>query len=119
MTRSLALFSLSVLCIAGCSNEPTVLQFVPSRTLYAVEPQPVTYHEFHEAERQGYLVAATGNAVAYDLDDLPTPIATGAPLHVLRVDPATGEVVARRLDDHTIVRLNPAGVEVRGTTFAH
>ena len=38
-------------------------------------------------------------------------------LHVLRVDPDSGEVLACRLDDRKLVRLSPDGLEVEATTY--
>ena len=117
MIRSLVILGLIMLILAGCSTPATEVQFVPSSTVFRVEPQPTTYGEFQEAERQGYLVAATGFGLAIGLDDLPTHVQAGERLHVLRVDAVTGEVLVRRLDYNTIVRVNFEGVEVRGTTY--
>ena len=116
MTRYFFLFA-AALCTAGCSTPAPELRFVPTATVYRVEPQPTTSGEFRDAERQGYLIAATGSEMALGIDDLPTHLEAGAPLHVLQVDPRTGEALVRRLDDNTFARVNLEGLEVRATTY--
>ena len=117
MTRWLILLVVVASCIAGCCSPPQARRFVPARTVVRAEPQPTTRREFQEAERQGLLVAATGRGGAVDALDQPTRMDAGEALHVLRVDPDSGEVLACRLEDHKLVRLSPDGLEVEDTTY--
>ena len=117
MIRYLAVCGSCAVCLAGCSTPTAGVRFVPRSSVVRVEPQPTTYREYREAERQGFLVAATGRGLAEGIDDLPTQMHDGEGLHVLAVDPATGEVVVRRLDDNTLARVDQAGLEVRATTY--
>ena len=117
MIRCLLTLSVVALTLAGCSTPATEVRFVPNSTVFRVEPQPTTYGEYQKAERQGFLVAATGHGEAIGIDDLPTQIQAGERLHVLRVDLASGELLVLRLDYNAIARVNYEEVEVRGTTY--
>ena len=117
MTRYLALVSIAAVCLAGCCSPPQARRFVPGSTVVRVEPQPTTRREFQDAEEQGCLIAATGMGMAFGTGDQPVQMQAGEALHVLRVDLRTGEVLVRRLDDHSLARLSPEGLEARATTF--
>ena len=117
MIRCSAIVGLAGLCLAGCATPEAEVRFVPSSTVHRVEPQPTTGAEFQDAERQGYLVAATGRGEAFGVDDLPTQLQANERLHVLRVDPSTGEVVVLRLDYSTVACVSFEGVEVRRTSY--
>ena len=117
MTRYLSLASVAAVCIAGCCSSPQARRFVPSSTVVRVRPQPTTRREFQDAEQQGYLIAATGLGLAFGTGDQPIQMQAGEALHVLKVDPRSGEVLVLRLDDHTLARLSSEGVEVRTTTY--
>ena len=116
MIRSLIPLGVAALWLAGCSTPPPV-RFVPGSTVFRADPQPTSLGEFREAERQGYLVAATGYGPAYGVDDLPVKMQAGERLHVLRVMPDRDEVLVQRLDYHTLARVGRDGWELRGTTF--
>lgn len=109
MPRYLTLFSVAAVCIAGCCSPPPARRLVPSSTVMRVEPQPATCREFQDAEQQGYLIAATGRGAAFGTGDQVIQMQEGESLHVLRVDPDSGEVLVRRLDDHSLARLSPTG----------
>ena len=119
MTWYPALLTAVALCVAGCSTPTVEVRFVPTSTAVRVEPQPTTYHEFRVAEREGCSVVATGVGVAYGIDDRCIQFQPGQRLRVLRVDPATGEVLVRRLDDNALARMTAEGVEARATTYTH
>ena len=113
----LACISLILFCMAGCSAPPQQVRFVPSSTVFQVEPQPSTTEEFRETERGGYLVAATGRGTAFGADDLPTVLQAGERLHVIRGIPDADEILVKRLDYHMLARISRDGLEVRGSTF--
>ena len=117
MVRPLALFCLIAIGAVGCCSEPPSKRVVPTATVARVEPQPTTLDEFRAAEAQGNLIAATGRGVAFGLGDQPVEMQAGEALHVLRIDPRSGEILVRRLDTLSLARLSPVGVEVRATTY--
>ena len=119
MTGYLALVSSAMVCLVGCCSPPQARRFVPTSTVVRIEPQPTTRREFQDAEQRGYLVAATGHGVAFGIGDQVIAMQEGEALHVLRVDPDSGDVLVRRLDYHTLARLAPDGLEVRATTYGH
>ena len=91
---------------------------MPTSTVVRVEPQPTTYAEFQDAEQRGCRIAATGRGVAFGLGDQRVDLEAGETLRVLRVNPRTGEVLVRRLEEHTLARLSPDALEVRTTTYS-
>ncbi len=117
MTRFFLLLSVAAVGLAGCSCPPPARRFVPTSTVGRVEPPPISWGEFQDAEQRGCLIAATGRGVAFGPGDQSVEMTAGEALHVLRVDPRSGEVLVRRLDDHTLARLSPDGLEVRATTY--
>ena len=117
MTRCLIFLNVAAVCLAGCGSPPQARRFVPASTVVRVEPLPTTRREFQQAEQQGYLIAATGLGPAVNFWDRPVQMCNGEALHVLGVDADSGEVLVRRLDDHTLARLTLAGLEVRATTY--
>ena len=117
MTLHLALLSIAAMCIAGCCASPENQRLVPTSTIVRLEPQPTTRREFQDAEQQGDLISATGRGIALGIGDQPIQMQGGEALHVLRVDPRTGEVLVCRLDYHSLARLSPEGLEAETTTY--
>ena len=108
-----------VLGINGCCSPAPERRVVPTSTVVRAEPQPTTYAEFQDAEQRGCLIAATGRGVAFGVGDQRVYPQAGEALHVLRVNPQTGEVLVRRVDEHTLARLSSDALEVRTTTYGH
>lgn len=117
MTRKLVLLSAASVCLGSCCSSPQARRFVPASSVMRVEPQPTTRYEFQAAERQGDLIAATGRGLAFGIGDQAIQMQPGEALHVLRVNPDSGEVLVRRLDYHSLARLSLDGLEVRATTY--
>ena len=111
--------SVAAWCLASCCAAPPVQRFVPASSVVRLEPQPATRREFQDAEQQGYAIVANGRGEAFDALDQPVQMYKGQAVHVLRVDPESGEVLACRNDDHKLVRLSPDSLEVEMTTYGH
>ena len=90
---------------------------MPASSVVRIEPLPVTRRGFQDAEQQGYLVVATGRGAAFDVWDQPVQMCKGQAVHVLRVDAGSGEVLACRYDDRSLVRLPPDSLEIETTNY--